>query len=79
MINVTLISNDGNGIPQRFSVHEETTLGDFLRNHADDIDLEDYNVRVRANGVSVQAHRDYVLHDGDRISVTAKKIEGASL
>ncbi len=76
MIEVTLVSNNGCGIPVRIPVNEGTTLEKFLEVSFDG-DPDDFTVRVRCNGTSVQAHRDYVLQNEDRVSLAPRKIEGA--
>lgn len=76
MITVTLVTNNGSGLPRRINVNPGTSLNAFLNTHFDD-DVSGYQIRVRANGLSVDAHEDYVLCDGDRVSVTPLKIEGA--
>lgn len=76
MINVTLITNDGKGLPQKVEIADDTTLDDFLR-VAFEGDIEEFKIRVRANGTSVQAHMDYVLQDGDRISLAPSKVDGS--
>lgn len=78
MIEVTLITNGGSGLPCRIPVVEGTTLEKFLQVSFDG-NTEDFTVRVRANGTTVEAHRDYVLQDGDRVSMAPNKIEGANI
>jgi len=76
MINVTLVTNNGAGLPTRIKVVPETTLERFLEVHFGNTD--EYKIRVRANGISVQAHNDYVLQDGDRVSLVQSKVEGGT-
>ena len=76
MIEVTLISNDGSGLPRKVPVVEGTTLEKFLEVHFDG-NPKDFTIRVRANGASVQAHGDYVLCNEDRVSTAPRKIDGA--
>jgi len=76
MISVTLVSNNGDGVPTTHAVANGTELEDFLKVHFDG-DLEDFTVRVRSNGSSVEAEDDYVLQDEDRISISPRKIDGA--
>lgn len=76
MIEITLISNDGAGLPCRIPVVENTTLEKFLEVSFDG-DLDEFTIRVRANGTSVEAHTDYILQDGDRVSLAPQKIDGA--
>lgn len=78
MIEVTLVTNDGAGLPVSIPVVDGTTLEKFLEVSFED-DPDDFTIRIRANGMSVEAHRDYVLQDGDRISLAPIKIDGASV
>jgi len=75
MIEVTLITNEGAGLPSRIPVVEGTTLGKFLE-VSFDRNLDDFTIKVRANGASVEVHDDYVLQDEDRISLAPSKIDG---
>ncbi len=76
MIKVTLVTNDGAGLPSEMSIAEGTTLEKFLEVFFDG-DPEDFTIRVRTNGASVEVHTDYTLQDGDRVSIAPIKIEGA--
>lgn len=75
MIEVTLVTNDGSGLPVRVPVVEDTTLEKFLE-VAFDGDPDEFTIRIRANGTSVDAHKDYVLQDGDRVSLAPQKVDG---
>lgn len=75
MIEITLVTNEGSGLPCKIPVVDETTLEKFLEVSFPG-DPEDFTIRVRANGTSVEAHREYVLQDGDRVSLAPKKVEG---
>lgn len=75
MNEVTLVSNDGCGLSVRIPVVEGTTLEKFLKVSFKG-DPDEFTIRVRANGTSVEAHRDYVLCDGDRVSLAPSKVEG---
>lgn len=76
MIDVTLVSNSGAGLPVQIPVVEDTTLQAFLEVSFDG-NIDDFTIRVRANGTSVTVHSDYVLCDGDRVSLSPTKIDGA--
>lgn len=76
MINVTLVTNDGAGLPVRVPVIEGTTLEKFLEVSFEG-DPDEFTIRVRANGTTVEAHKDYVLQDDDRVSLAPTKVEGA--
>ena len=75
MIEVMLVTNDGAGLPCRVPVVEGTTLEKFLEVSFDGNPYE-FTIRVRANGTTVEAHRDYVLQDGDRVSLAPTKVDG---
>jgi len=75
MIEVTLITNDGAGLPQQLQIVEGTTLENFLKVSFDN-DPDNYIIKVRTAGTSVEVHADYVLNDGDRVSLAPKKVEG---
>jgi hypothetical protein len=77
MIEVTLVHNGGAGLPVKTPVVEGTTLEAFLE-IAFDGNPDEFTIRVRANGTSVEAHRDYVLQDNDRVSLAPVKVDGAS-
>lgn len=77
MIEVTLVTNDGAGLPVRIPVEENTTLGKFLEMSFEG-DVDEFTIRVRANGTSVDAHHDYILQHGDRVSMSPAKVDGAT-
>jgi len=76
MVEVTLITNDGAGLPRRVPVVEGTTLEKFLEVSFNG-NPDQFTIRVRANGTTVEAHSDYILQDGDRVSLSPTKIDGA--
>jgi len=65
------INNDGGGFADSVSFAAGTTLEQFLEDR--DVSVENKLVRVN-NGL---AEATYVLRDGDKISVTPLKVEGA--
>lgn len=77
MITVTLLVNNGSGLPKQMDIADGTTLRSFLDVSFED-DPDDYTIKVRANGASVEVHEDYVLQDGDRISMAPSKVDGAA-
>ena len=76
MITITLITNEGSGLPSLIPIVEGTTLDKFLEVSFQG-DSDEFTIRVRANGTSVEAHRDYVLQDGDRVSLAPIKVDGS--
>ena len=75
MVEVTLVTNSGGGIPRKIPVNDNTTLEKFLEIHFDD-DPDNFTIRIRANGTSVEAHAEYILQDGDRVSLAPTKVDG---
>ena len=71
---VLLINNDGGGFADRVEVPEGTTAIDLFRRTVKHRGPEDYLVRVNRQ----PAARDEALKDGDRVSITPLKIEGAN-
>lgn len=76
MIKVALITNSGAGDPVEIPVVNGTILEDFLALSFEG-DPEDFKVRVRTNGDSHDVDMDYVLQDGDRVSMSPRKVDGA--
>lgn len=68
---VLFINNDGGGFADQVPFSAGATLGDFIANQG--VCPEGKLVRVN-NGI---APVDYLLHNGDKISVTPLKVEGA--
>jgi len=67
------INNHGGGFADYLSVEENTTVEKFFKQKLPNEKTEDYLIRVNRQPVP----RDYVLQEGDRITVTPTKIEGA--
>lgn len=77
MINVTLVTNDGSGVPQNTNVRGGTTVGDFL-DLTFDGNVDDFTIQLRPEGgCSRECDVDHVLSDNDRITVAPKKVDGA--
>lgn len=77
MIDVTLVTNDGSGVPRTTSVREGTTVGDFLDLMFDG-NAEDFTIQLRpSGGVSREADIDDELHNGDRVTLAPEKVDGA--
>ncbi len=78
MIEVTLVTNDGSGVPQTTNVREGTTVGDFLDLMFDGR-VDDFTIQLRpSNGVSREAELGDELEDGCRVTLAPTKVEGAS-
>ncbi len=70
---VLLINNDGAGFADYVDVTDGTTIQKFLSDRLSQSRPGDLLIRVNRQPVS----RDQVLQDGDRVSATPVKIEGA--
>lgn len=77
MIEVTLVTNDGSGIPQTTNVREGTTVGDFLDLMFDGC-VDDFTIQLRpSGGASREADLEDVLEDGCRVTLAPTKVDGA--
>ena len=72
---VLFLNNDGGGFADYVDVDENTTVEKFFKQKLPESNSEDYLIRVNRQPVS----KDTLLQDGDRLSVTPLKIEGADL
>jgi sulfur carrier protein ThiS len=70
---VLFINNDGGGFADYIEVAEGTTVQSLFRERLKSARAADYLIRVNRQPVAP----DQVLHDGDRVSFTPTKIEGA--
>lgn len=68
------INNDGGGFADFIEVPDGTTVEKIFRERLPERSASDYLIRVNRQPVT----RDQVLQDGDRISITPVKIEGAT-
>jgi hypothetical protein len=73
MARVLFVNNDGGGYADYLDVAEGTTVESFFQEQLPSRKAGDYLIRVNRQPVA----RDYVLQDGDRITMTPTKIEGA--
>ena len=71
---VLLINNDGGGFADYVEVAEETTVAQLFERQIGSNRPGDYLIRVNRQPCPA----DQVLHEGDRISITPTKIEGAT-
>jgi len=71
---VLFINNLGSGFADYVSIEEGTTIEKFFQNKMVGEKTNDYLIRVNRQPVP----KDYVLKDGDRITITPVKIEGAA-
>ena len=67
------INNAGGGFADYVDVSEGTTVEKFFSQKLPGEKAEDFLIRVNRQPVA----RDYVLQEGDRVTATPVKIEGA--
>ncbi len=72
---VLYINNDGGGFADHIEIESGLSLADFFEQRVQQGKSEDYLIRVNRQPVS----SNYILQEGDRISITPTKIEGAIL
>jgi sulfur carrier protein ThiS len=72
---VLVINNDGGGFADYVEVDEGTTVNQLFAKQVDSSNPESYLIRVNRQ----PAPADQMLQEGDRISFTPTKIEGARL
>ena len=68
------INNEGGGFADYVEITENTTVEKFFNEKLPGRNSEDYLIRVNRQPVPC----DYVLQDGDRITITPTKVEGAA-
>ncbi len=72
IIKVLYINNDGGGYADTIEIAENTTVRQFVADRVSG-NATDYLIRVNREPTSA----DYILKDGDRITITPTKVEGA--
>ncbi len=70
---VLVINNDGAGYADYVEVSEGTTVAQLFGKHLPGAEASDYLIRVNRQPVAA----DELLKEGDRISMTPTKIQGA--
>ena len=70
---VLVINNDGGGFADYMELDENTTVTQLFQKQTAGANSGDYLIRVNRQPCAA----DQVLQDGDRISFTPTKIEGA--
>lgn len=68
------IDNDGAGFADYVQVNDGMTVEQFFNEKMPGRKAEDFLIRVNRQPVA----RDHVLQEGDRITITPTKIEGAA-
>ena len=71
---ILYINNDGGGFADYVEAAAGTTVEKFFTQQVPDRKAEDYLIRVNRQPVA----RDTVLQEGDRVTMTPTKIEGAA-
>jgi len=71
---IMFINNDGGGFADRLSIEGPITITELFRRQMPNSEPADYLIRVNRQSVSA----DYLLQEGDRISITPTKVEGAT-
>jgi len=72
---VRYLNNDGGGFADYVEVAEGTTVSAFFAKHLPSRNPADFLIRVNRQ----PATADQVLQEGDRVSFTPTKIEGAAV
>jgi sulfur carrier protein ThiS len=67
------LNNSGGGFADNVEIQPDTTVGEFFKSRHKDDEPSNYLIRVNRQPVSA----DYILQDGDRLTATPLKIEGA--
>lgn len=70
---ILLINNTGGGFADHVEVAEATTVVELFEERLPGCRAEDYLIRVNRQTASA----DQALQEGDRVSITPVKIEGA--
>ena len=71
---IMFINNDGGGFADHLDLAEDTTVAQLFERQLPGRKAEDYLIRVNRQPVP----RDHVLQEGDRVTMTPVKIEGAA-
>jgi hypothetical protein len=69
------INNDGSGFADHIEIDDGTTVSQLFQNQVRHGKAQDYLIRVNRQ----PAAGDQSLAEGDRVSITPTKIEGAAL
>ncbi|HBG60715.1 MAG: molybdopterin converting factor [Planctomycetes bacterium GWF2_41_51] len=70
---ILFINNAGTGYADHLEIGEGTTVEQFFKIKMPNQNEADYLIRVNRQPVS----RDYIIQEGDRVTFTPQKIEGA--
>jgi sulfur carrier protein ThiS len=70
---ILFVNNDGAGFADYVNITEGTTVEQFFTIKMEGSESSNYLIRVNRQPVP----KDYVLQEGDRVTITPTKIEGA--
>jgi len=70
---ILYINNDGSGFADYVNTEEGKTIEQFFKERMPSEQTSDYLIRVNRQPVP----KDHVLQEGDRVTITPTKIEGA--
>ena len=70
---VFYVNNAGGGYAETLNVEDGMAISAFFRRQLPNADAKAYAVRVNRNPVE----SDYIIRDGDRVTITPAKISGA--
>ena len=73
MARILFINNDGSGFADHLQIPEGMTVEQLFAQQLPDRSHGDYLIRVNRQPVS----REYILQEGDRVTMAPTKIEGA--
>lgn len=73
MANVLFLNNEGEGFAKRIEIEPGMPLNAFLNEYIEDFEADNYVIRVNRE----PAEENQPLADGDRVSASPRKIEGA--
>ena len=71
---ILYINNDGAGYADHINIAENTTIDQFFAIKMQNCEPSDYLIRVNRQHVN----KDYCLQENDRVTLTPRKIEGAT-
>ena len=71
---ILFINNFGGGFADYLQIEDNTTIEKFFKQKLPNEKTEDYLIRVNRQPVP----RNYALKDGDRITITPTKVDGAA-
>ena len=70
---VLFINNSGGGFADEVAIGEGMNISSFFKEHMGNENPASFVIRVNRNYV----RSDYILQDGDKISITPNKVQGA--